>query len=197
MGRGFVNEQQKRLHALIEQQDMHFGYAHLDGLSHDLLEEAGRHGLYLGEEYAATLSADELRDEILHAGLSFEEPDLPLVSLEAFFEGNGDDASFAANHEELSLQMLHGVLKSMRDHAGVQDVLVGIRSLNPVGVPWSDGHAYSDTAFALANGSRATVEEWVEQLSPDEVSVGWGADSAPPAAPPLQSGIQVYRLWWD
>ena len=119
----------------------------------------------------------------------------PAVSLEAFFSGNHEDGSFAANlTAHPGAQGMYTVLERIRSRADVQDVLVLVRYWSVESEPeWP----YSDAAFILSSASAEEVLGWwPESLAPDEIltEIHQGQTSVLPQPKP---GMSVYLAWWD
>ena len=128
----------------------------------------------------------------------------PVVRLEDFFDGNGDEYSFAPNAVDTGRPTLERCLRILRDiraRSDVQDVLVAVR--RPLDLDGGTGRwPRSDTLFVVTKRDAAAVEAWAQALVPDEVTdlgASWSTDSiaTPFSAPLLGAGARVHRLWWD
>jgi hypothetical protein len=130
----------------------------------------------------------------------------PVVSLDLFFEGNDDPASFAPNLEpHPGIDTFSSVLRSIRDRPDVSGVVVQIDE-----VLGSDDWPYASAVYVITSAPAGDVHEWASELQPDEdpspgnvESYGWvpyaGRDRAtpPPGAPEIPPGQRVVTLFWD
>jgi hypothetical protein len=74
----------------------------------------------------------------------------------------------------------------------VQDVLVEVYQIEEDTELWP----FSDRVYVLTSAAEEEVERWAAPLCPDVIEPGY-AFGAPPTAPRLRPGMQVYSIWWD
>jgi hypothetical protein len=117
-----------------------------------------------------------------------------LVSLERFFEGNTGLGSIGCNLiDHPGIERFYAVLKSIRAHSDVQDVLVYVReNQEETGMDW----AFSDVAYILTSADMNSIEKLLEELEPDPLSEGW-SDEEIIGKPNLDPGMKVICVWWD
>jgi hypothetical protein len=129
----------------------------------------------------------------------------PVVSLDLFFAGNGDHASFAPNLEpHPGLAKIHTVLRSMDERPKVSAVVVQIDEvLDPPEWP------YASAVYVITSADAADVHEWAASLEPDELfpdereNYGWGEyagrrrETPPPGASSIPTGHRPVILLWD
>jgi hypothetical protein len=135
-----------------------------------------------------------------------ESPELlPVVSFEAFFEGNDEEDSIAPNQVGSGrppLAEMYATLKQIAARADVQAVLVSIHddSLyylergDTYGEPY--GWPAAEHVILITTAAREEVERWVEDFGADSVDDGWPA-AKHPAAPVPAPGHRVYTVVWD
>ena len=118
---------------------------------------------------------------------------MPLVSLEAFFEGNDDPGSIGcnlANHP--GVRRFYDVLAEIRARPEVQDVLVGIYEVVEDESSWP----FAETVYVLTSDEPKVVQRWTTELEPDEVGTGVEYGELPGALM-LAQDMSPVRLWWD
>ena len=125
------------------------------------------------------------------------------VTLEQFFTGNRCKHSIAANvcpdppYDTAESWFDH--LKSVRDHAQVQDVLVQIYMVEP----YEDGHVgmwpYADTIWVYADLDQSSVASLLAPVDPNEVRDASVNDPNWDLKPPndVPAGSTPYWVWWD
>src|SRR5690349_12736194 len=87
----------------------------------------------------------------------------PIVSLEAFFDGNEDLGSIGCNlSPHPGVATFYTVLRAIRDRDDVQDVLVGITE--DMG---DEEWPFSDTVYVLTRASAEDVQRWAARLEPE------------------------------
>jgi hypothetical protein len=128
---------------------------------------------------------------------------MPIVSLEDFFEGNWDERSLAPNkvgYDRPPLAECYRILRGLRNHPAVQDVLVAIHETPVANDPedfdiWPD----SDTVYVLASCEKEVIAKESEALKIDDIGIGWSCNTGiqPPGAPQMNEGVKVFALWWD
>ncbi len=135
----------------------------------------------------------QLMDKIKQQQLENEAE--PVVSLDDFFTGNEDIGSIGCNIiPRLGPQYFYIVLKEIRERPDVQDVLVEIRDTNendPDPFMWP----FSDQIYILTNASHEEVVKWLAPLQPDEVEPTYINIRVQSIG--LESGMGIYRVWWD
>ncbi|WP_252249480.1 hypothetical protein [Clostridium sp. VAP23] len=121
------------------------------------------------------------------------ENQLPIVSLELFFEGNDDIGSIGCNIlEHPGTEKIYSILKEVRNKSNVQDVLIEILEYDEGDDVWP----FSERVYILTDAEEDEVMKWVEDLDISGISEGdiYGQSKA---APKLSDGYRVYSLWWD
>lgn len=118
----------------------------------------------------------------------------PVVSLEAFFDGNDDVGSIGCNlTDHPGVDRFFTVLRDVRERPEVQDVWVGISEV------MTDGEwPFSDHVYVVTSASADDVLRWTGALHPEpDVASDWWND-VPPARPfRVPPGMRVLTLWWD
>jgi hypothetical protein len=135
------------------------------------------------------------RAALINTILAFDAPRdiMPVVPLEAFFDGNDDLGSIGCNlPEHPGTQRFWEALAAIKARPEVQDVLVGIYEIVEDETSWP----FSQTVYVLTTANAPEVQEWVAELVPDEVTEGFLQDD-PPGMPSLRPGTAPVRLWWD
>jgi hypothetical protein len=122
---------------------------------------------------------------------------MPVVSLEDFFTGNDEEGSIGCNLlDHPGLPFFFETLKSIRNKDNVQDVVIVITDIDTLKEPYNEW-AFSDRIYVITKANLEEVKEWLVQLSPDEVEVGWAANQPHPTAPIVLESNKVYSAWWD
>jgi hypothetical protein len=143
--------------------------------------------------------------ELIRTQLAAAPELLPVVSFEAFFEGNDEEDSIAPNQVGSGrppLAEMYATLKQIAARADVQAVLVSIHddSLyylergDTYGEPY--GWPAAEHVILITTAAREEVERWVEDFGADSVDDGWPA-AKHPAAPVPAPGHRVYTVVWD
>ena len=116
---------------------------------------------------------------------------LPLVTLETFFEGNDDGGSIWCNLEAApEPQQVFSVLDAIRQRNDVADVRILITQYDG-----GDEWPFSDTIYFITRGSPEDVESWLgETYAADEVYLA-DLDHAEPYEVP--EGMNIVAAWWD
>jgi hypothetical protein len=129
-----------------------------------------------------------------HGDINDPETLRPMVTLEEFFEGNGDWGSIGCNlPDPCSPAEFHALFRSIRDRDDVHDVRVEIQD-----VPDETSWPFTDTVWVVTSATAAEVESWFEErVRPDEVLDGMASHH--PAAEPLDvpAGMRPVGVWWD
>jgi hypothetical protein len=126
-------------------------------------------------------------------GLEGSADTMPVVSLEAFFEGNDDPGSIGCNlPNHPGPHRFYELLAAIRARREVQDVLVGIYEIVEDDSSWP----FAETVYVLTSAAPEVVRQWAAELEPDEVEAGF-PNGEPPGAPVLAQGMTPVRLWWD
>ena len=129
----------------------------------------------------------------------------PVVSLDLFFQGNDDPASFAPNLDQHpGIATIYAVLQSIAQRSSVCDVLVQIDEvLDPPEWP------YASSVYVVTSSDAAEVHQWASAIDPDEPSgdprddYGWleyadrDRSEPPPGAPEPPVGHRPVILSWD
>src|SRR3954447_11314649 len=145
--------------------------------------------------------ADDTTDERALAALLQRIEDLggdeamPVVPLDAFFEGNADTASIAPNVEpHPGVATIRERLESIRQRSDVADVVMRISEvLEPPEWPFAD-IAYVVTTASPEDIERTVVGLGCEVYALEEDAWPTGPPSGAPAIPP---GHGVVEVWWD
>lgn len=117
----------------------------------------------------------------------------PVVSLEAFFDGNEDLGSIGCNlSPHPGVATFYSVLRAIRDRDDVQDVLVGITE--DMG---DEEWPFSDTVYILTRAGAHDVQRWAARLQPDSTDGENESPALPAHAPVLLPDHHVVTLWWD
>jgi len=135
-----------------------------------------------------------LINEVKRQGLPVGGSPLPVVSLEAFFEGNADLGSIGCNLlEHPGTKAFYEVLRGVRAHPEVQQVLVEIYEVEEGDESmWP----FSERVYVYTTVSDEIVYEWLESLEPDELIEGF-TQGKHPNAPDPEVGFRVVGAWWD
>jgi hypothetical protein len=125
------------------------------------------------------------------------------VSLEDFFEGNRCKHSIAANVTPSppydTAESWYGLLKTIRDTKGVNDVVVEISMIEP----YEDGRVamwpYADTIWIYSSLARDAVAALVAPLEPGEVGDASTAEPGWSLKPPYPASddVKPFWVWWD
>ena len=128
-----------------------------------------------------------------HWGLSDSRP---LVTVEAFFDGNHDLGSIGPNLlAHPGIETFAQTLRALRDRQDVQDVWIGITEIeeNTTGV-WP----FTDTIYILTTASTDTISGHLSALCPDEVSPLPANDpQRSRLLAPLTPSHNILYAWWD
>ena len=135
-----------------------------------------------------------LIEEIKRQGLPVGGSPLPVVALEAFFEGNSDLGSIGCNLlEHPGTEVFFGVLREIRARPEVQDILIEIYEVEEFEESmWP----FSERVYIYTTASDQTILEWLEALGPDELIEGY-TQGKHPDAPNPGTGYRVVGAWWD
>lgn len=118
-----------------------------------------------------------------------------VVSVDDFFTGNEDYGSIGCNlTPTLGPQVFYEQLKTVYSRPDVQDVLVEIRDTNendPNPLVWP----FSDQIYIVTSAPHEEVVKWLARLKPDEVEPTY-IDTRVQSIE-LESGMEIYRAWWD
>ncbi|MFT6747354.1 MAG: hypothetical protein ACJAZ2_001705 [Glaciecola sp.] len=142
----------------------------------------------------------ELRDNLISKIDTASHRKVPgytsVVTLDAFFQGNFDDASFAPNidNNHTGIQEIYKRLQEIRAKNEVSDIFVEITDVmfeneKSLGDKWP----FSWTIYIVTSADDSTVLNWTKSLEPEN-TVG---------AEPIPDSIQVGKnqrvvtIWWD
>ena len=115
-----------------------------------------------------------------------------VVPLEAFFDGNDDQASLGCNIDpHPGIARFHEILGQIRRRDDVQDVVVGIFEVDD-----DDVWPFSEAVYVLTSARAADVKKWVKELRPDEVTEGELFNEVV-GMPTIEAGNRIVQLWWD
>ena len=121
----------------------------------------------------------------------------PVVSMEAFFDGNEDQGSIGPNlYPHPGLDTFQRVLQGIEQRPSVARVLVQISE-----VMSEDEWPFSDRVYVVTTATTGEVHDWAAELEPDPydetVPDDWLDGRAPPGAPAIPEGHRVVPLFWD
>ena len=133
--------------------------------------------------------------ELINKAGDVNDPETPspLVSLEAFFEGNDDPASIGCSLPGGVLPAeFRSALSAIRHRADVGDVLIQVTMHDD-----PDGWPFSDTVWVITSASPDVVRSWMpERLRPDDVFDGFHTDR-PIEHRTVPAGMRAVGLWYD
>jgi hypothetical protein len=117
---------------------------------------------------------------------------IPLLTLEAFFEGNDIDGSICCNLEPCpSPKEVFEALKTIRSKTEVADILVQITAFDDPDWP------FSDTVWVITSADSETVRSWLpKSIEPNECWEGW-VESQTYEEYKLPAGMNPIACWWD
>jgi hypothetical protein len=121
----------------------------------------------------------------------------PVVPFRLFFEGNGDEGSFAPNLvPHPSMDNVYETLTSIESRPEVSAIVVQIDEvLEPPEWP------FAPVIYVITSADAETVHEWAKSIEPDPVfddgAYGWLGGPAPPGAPSVPAGQRPVVLLWD
>src|SRR4051794_37386983 len=117
---------------------------------------------------------NDLRSEL--AGREWEEGDPPpVVTLDSFFEDNGDEYSIAPNqwgYGRPALATMYQTFKAIAARSDVQAVLVGLHD-DWNDEAWAERIPPAENVHIYTSAGQGEVEEWVAELRSDGVIEGW------------------------
>ena len=121
----------------------------------------------------------------------------PVVSLDAFFEGNDDEASIGPNLDpHPGIDTFSRILREIANRDSVAHVVVQISE-----VMLEDEWPYSNCVYVITTATARDVHDWAAELEPDpyddEALQGWIGGTVPPGAPTVPEGHRVVCLFWD
>jgi hypothetical protein len=119
----------------------------------------------------------------------------PVVPLDLFFEGNGDEASIGPNLDpHPGIPAFRRVLEDIRSRPEVADVVLQVSE-----VMSDDEWPFVDAAYVVTTAPAQEVHDWAGELEPDppDPDAGWIYGNPPPGAPPVPDGHSVIALRWD
>jgi hypothetical protein len=148
---------------------------------------------------SAAADAADARERLLEKIHRQGDPDEPgslpvAVSVAEFFAGNTDPNSIGRGlSPHPGLERFKKVLTQVAQRRNVQAVLVGIDQTSDDPNAWP----VSSTVYVLAWAPRESVERWLAELKPEQVSEGYPVGGKPPAVPQLMEDARVYTAWWQ
>jgi len=137
--------------------------------------------------------------QIADALLDGEGPQrVETLSLDEFFDGNGDDSSIAPNmvgYGHPGIDVFREVLSAIRDRPGVIDVRIGVHEWP---YPEEDDCWISgEQIFFWARGVAAEqILEWIQPLNPEGVSEGAGIFNVL-GGPTVGNDVKLFWTTWD
>lgn len=128
-----------------------------------------------------------------HGKIGDAKTPAPLVTLEEFFEGNGDPGSIGCNLPGgVQPSEMYAAFKAIRARPGVADVRVQVTMHDD-----PEGWPFSDTVWVITSASDADIRTWLpERLRPDELFQGFHRDR-PMESCEVPSGMRAVGLWYD
>jgi hypothetical protein len=123
----------------------------------------------------------------------FEKP-RPLVTLEEFFEGNGDPGSIGYNLPDPPEPLdFFELLKAIRSRPEVSDVRVEVKDLED-----PEGWPSTDTLWIITSASVEEVRSWFPApLAPDDMIEGFNSSPSEVASYDIPPGMQAIGVWYD
>ncbi len=95
--------------------------------------------------------------------------ELPAVTVEQFFNGNDDRASFMCNIDDDDFERIRGQVLAIRDHPEVTGVFVQVHEIMD---EEEDSWPFAEQLLIVTKASVEQVRGWfIESLAPDDVSV--------------------------
>jgi hypothetical protein len=127
-----------------------------------------------------------LKDELA------SQPDLPLVAIDRFFDGNDDLGSIGCNlSEHPGIERFREVFAALAARPDVESVYAQIAELDPDDDAWP----FTDTVLVVGDIDEATLQAHVEELMPDLVEPAIPR-TVPPELRERHKG-RVWVVWWD
>lgn len=125
--------------------------------------------------------------------IGWGEFDGPVVSLEDFFEGNGDPNSIMCNVlDGPPIQEIYKRLCEIRDRPEVKNMLVQIyETMDDDPDCWP----FAELVLVYTSAGKDDVRTWFEPLLADDILEF--DDGLPPGAPEAAKGVKVWGAWWD
>ncbi|AWM79558.1 hypothetical protein DKL61_03890 [Gammaproteobacteria bacterium ESL0073] len=124
--------------------------------------------------------------------------ELPLVTLDDFFQGNSDEGSLGTGmrtEEDLPIEEIYKKLKQIEKLPNVCTVLVDLHDDWEMSLDNSEIWPASESIYIYTMASIKVVRQWIIGL-PCEAYDGW-IDSMPLSAPSVPPGYFVYTLRWN
>ncbi|UUO07791.1 hypothetical protein M4951_05640 [Blastopirellula sp. J2-11] len=124
-------------------------------------------------------------------GLGMSAP-APVVTIDAFFDGNDDYGSIGCNlTDHPGPQGFYETLRSIRDRSDVVNVLVQIYEVEEDDVTmWP----FSERVFIVTKADLATIAKLLVRLQPSEIDSEY---PLPPHAEQPPEDCVAYAVWWD
>ncbi len=124
--------------------------------------------------------------------------ELPLVTLDDFFQGNTDDGSLGTGtrkKDDLHISEIYKKLKQIEKLPNVCTVLVEIHDDWEMSINNAEIWPASESIYIYTMAPIKVVRQWIIGL-PCEAYEGW-IDSMPLSAPSVPPGYFVYTLRWN
>jgi hypothetical protein len=121
------------------------------------------------------------------------QPDLPMLTLEEFFEGNDFEGSFMCNVDPpVAIADVYKFLKKVRSREDVSDVRIMVTQLDNY-----ESWPFSDTIWVVTKAEPEIVRSWFEKkYPPDEVAEGFH-DHYRCEKIDVAQGFRAVSLWYD
>lgn len=134
----------------------------------------------------------QLIEQLRTVGLPSHDAPSPVVSLEAFFDGNDDVGSLGCNlTDHPGMERFHSVLQQIRNRSDVYDVLIEVSEVEEAD---DDMWPFSEQLFVISTADPAAVASLLDELQPTEIT---DDTPLPPSAPAVPAGFTIYSAWWD
>ncbi len=128
----------------------------------------------------------KLKQELL------DQPELQIVRIEWFFDGNDDLGSIGCNlPEHPGIEAFRETFRRLVQRPDVEAVYTRISELDPGEASWP----FTDTVLVAGTISVDELRSIVAPLHPDEV--GRGAAFGAPQSLLQRHGGQILAAWWD
>jgi hypothetical protein len=124
---------------------------------------------------------------------SSHDGQLPVVTIEQFFDGNDDFGSIMCNLRPPSIAAVRDLLLTIRNRPDVESVLIAIHeTMEEDDEAWP----FADQVLIVTAADPSKVMDWFpKDLAPDDVSeVAQEVEGVPR---PREKGAKVLVAWWD
>lgn len=121
--------------------------------------------------------------------------ELPLISLDDFFEGNHDEGSLGIEQNGPSIDQVYKKLKQIEKLPNVCSVLVEIHDDWEMSLNNAEVWPAAQNVYVYTMAQLRVIRQWTVGL-PCHIYEGW-IESMPLAAPSVPPGYLVYTLHWS